>query len=130
MPSTGAHCAVRGCSNNYGRLQEWLDRECFDHKPETKRNCPCPPMYALHSKPKDECESRMWLKNLNLKKPPKTIFVCSFHFVDKKPTTDNPYPELYLGYERKPTKTRRVLKRVVRQTDHGSEGKQAENALI
>ncbi|KAG1928313.1 uncharacterized protein LOC120477253 [Pimephales promelas] len=49
----------------------------------------------------------MWLKNLNLKTPPKQLFVCSFHLVDKKPTHDNPYPTLFLGYEKPPEKKRR-----------------------
>ncbi|XP_035853758.1 uncharacterized protein LOC118494305 [Sander lucioperca] len=50
---------------------------------------------------------RTWLKNVNLKEPPKHLFVCSFHFVDKKPTQDNPYPTLVLGYEKPPEKRRR-----------------------
>lgn len=53
----------------------------------------------------------MWLRNLNLKKPPKTLYVCSFHFVDKAPSEENPYPTLWLGYYRPPEKRRRVLQR-------------------
>ncbi|XP_024124610.1 uncharacterized protein si:dkey-56d12.4 [Oryzias melastigma] len=49
----------------------------------------------------------MWLKNLNLKKPPKTLYVCSFHFVDKAPTEENPYPTLWLDYSTPPKKKRR-----------------------
>ncbi|XP_053183953.1 uncharacterized protein LOC128367339 [Scomber japonicus] len=54
----------------------------------------------------------MWLKNINLKKPPKTLYVCSIHFVDKKPTEENPHPTLWLGYVKPPEKRRRILKRI------------------
>ena len=37
--------------------------------------------------------------------------VCSFHFVDKKPTEEHPHPTLWLGYERLLEKRHRVLKR-------------------
>ena len=126
MPSgSGAHCAVSGCMNNKRNLNIWLDRECVIHLPKTKRECTCPPRFSLHPKPKDDLDSRMWLKNLNLKSPPKALYVCSFHFVDKKPTTEHPYPTLYLGYEAKLPKTRRVLKRVFCPTDHEPKGKLA-----
>lgn len=46
---------------------------------------------------------------MNLKKPPRNVFVCSYHFVDKKPTKDNPFPELWLGYNRSPQRKRRQL---------------------
>lgn len=40
---------------------------------------------------------------LQLKNPPKCVYVCSLNFTyfNFKPTVDNPIPELYLGYERK-----------------------------
>lgn len=46
-----------------------------------------------------------------MKKPPNNLYVCSFHFVDKKPTAENPYPTLWLGYYRPPEKKRRKLQR-------------------
>lgn len=55
----------------------------------------------------------MWPSCLKLKSPPKTLYVCSFHFVDKMPTALNPYPTLWLGYEYKPPKKRRLLERSV-----------------
>uniref|UniRef100_A0A672JI91 THAP-type domain-containing protein n=1 Tax=Salarias fasciatus TaxID=181472 RepID=A0A672JI91_SALFA len=81
---SGRMCAVIGFKNTQKRLNEWLNRECYDHKPATKRSCPCAPLFSFFKKPKDDYKSRMWLKALNLKKPPKNIFVCSFHFVEKK----------------------------------------------
>ncbi|KAG1946696.1 transcriptional repressor p66-alpha [Pimephales promelas] len=59
--------------------------------------------------PDTDSESRTWLKALNLKKPPRTVYVCSYHFVDQKPTKDNPFPELWLGYNRPPQPKRRQL---------------------
>ena len=106
---SGRTCAVIGCQNSQKRLNEWLDRESYDHKPATKRSCLCGPLFSFFKKPKEEYESRMWLKALNLKKPPQNVFVCSFHFVEKKPTKENPFPELWLGYNRSPQRKRRSL---------------------
>ncbi|KAL2101690.1 hypothetical protein ACEWY4_003451 [Coilia grayii] len=56
---------------------------------------------------------RMWLKALNLKKPPKKPYVCSFHFVDGRPSEQHPYPEKWLGYPTPPPKKpRRILVRL------------------
>lgn len=96
---------------------KWLKRECFEHKPKTKLECSCQRLYSFHHLPKDDESKRIWLKNLNLKTPPKHLFVCSFHFIDKKPTQDNPYPTLFLGYEKPPEKTRRPRTRHVTTTD-------------
>lgn len=113
LRSSGTCCAVRGCTNNQRKLNLWLDEQCFEHAPSTKRDCSCVQRYSFHRLPTDEEARRMWLKNLNLKKPPKTLFVCSFHFTDKKPTAENPNPTLWLGYHRSPEKRRRrVLKRI------------------
>lgn len=113
---SGTTCAVRGCTYNQTKLNDWLKLECFDHKPKTKSECSCPRWYSFHRLPNDDEAKRNWLKNLNLKKPPKTLYVCSFHFVDKTPTQDKPYPTLFLGYERPPApeKRRRLIRRVDR----------------
>ena len=106
---SGTTCAVVGCKNSRKHLNEWLDRECYNHKPATKRQCPCAPLFTFFRKPDSDLESRTWLKALNVKKPPRNVFVCSYHFVDKKPTKDNPFPELWLGYNRTPQPKRRQL---------------------
>lgn len=113
LRSSGTCCAVRGCANNQAKLNLWLKEQCFEHEPRTNRECCCesPSRYSFHRLPRDEELRRMWLKQLNLKKPPKTLYVCSFHFVEKKPTEEHPHPTLWLGYERPPEKRRRVLKR-------------------
>uniref|UniRef100_A0A667W8G4 THAP-type domain-containing protein n=1 Tax=Myripristis murdjan TaxID=586833 RepID=A0A667W8G4_9TELE len=112
LRSSGTCCAVRGCTNNQRKLNLWLDEQCFEHAPRTKRECSCVQRYTFHRLPTDEEARRMWLKNLNLKRPPKTLYVCSFHFIDKKPTEENPHPTLWLGYDRPPDKKRRVLRRI------------------
>uniref|UniRef100_A0A8C6UA01 Uncharacterized protein n=1 Tax=Neogobius melanostomus TaxID=47308 RepID=A0A8C6UA01_9GOBI len=53
-----------------------------------------------------------------------TLKVCSFHFVDKKPTEEHPHPTLWLGYDKPPEKRRRVLRRFdssVTRTDEQDE---------
>ncbi|XP_026126358.1 uncharacterized protein LOC113107823 [Carassius auratus] len=108
---SGTYCAVRGCNNSWRLLNVWSEGECFDHQPSTRRQCRCATLYALYEKPKTDVESRKWLAALKLKNPPKRLFVCSYHFIDKKPTEENPFPELWLGYERPPQQKRRKLDR-------------------
>lgn len=111
LRSSGTTCAVRGCHNNQTKLNLWLKQECYDHKPLTKSQCSCPQRFSFYRLPTAEEDRRIWLRNLYLKKPPKTLYVCSFHFVDKKPTAENPYPTLWLGYYRPPEKKRRKRQR-------------------
>ncbi|XP_073718386.1 GATA zinc finger domain containing 2Ab isoform X2 [Misgurnus anguillicaudatus] len=103
--SSGSTCAVSGCYNNSKKLKTFQDTFCVDHQ-KTRSECPCAPPYALHSMPTKEERNRAWLAALKLKNPPKRVYVCSFHFVDKKPTELHPDPELYLGYNR-PDHTKR-----------------------
>ena len=107
--SSGTTCAVVGCSNNSKKIKNLLETECFDHKIR-RRECPCPVPYRLHSMP----QSRRldWLAVLKLKHPPKKVYVCSHHFVHKRPTEDHPNPELFLGYDRPVVKKRRTIIRV------------------
>lgn len=100
---------MMGCHNSYRRLNEILQRECFDHKPLTRQECECPRPFKFHT-PKDADSEREWKAKLKLMCPPKKLYVCSHHFIDKQPTCTNPFPQLYLGYAN-PVKTRRVLVR-------------------
>ena len=118
---SGTYCAVRGCNNSWRLLNVWSEGECFDHQPSTRRQCGCAPPYALYEKPKTDVESRKWLAALKLKNPPRRLFVCSYHFIDKKPTEENPFPVLWLGYERPPQQKRRQLDR--NTSDTQSDGK-------
>ncbi|XP_051970115.1 uncharacterized protein si:dkey-56d12.4 [Xyrauchen texanus] len=102
-------CSVSGCHNNWKKRREILQQECYIHKSRRSECCGAP--YSLHPPPKEENSLRLWLKALNLKKPPKRPYVCSFHFVDGRPTEKHPFPEKWLGYD-VPVKTpRRALKR-------------------
>ncbi|KAK7461581.1 hypothetical protein BaRGS_00038666 [Batillaria attramentaria] len=90
----GRHCSVRGCSYNEKKLKEILNRPCFDHFPLLRKDCSCDAPFRLHS-PKTEEQRREWLANLRLKAPPKYNFVCSFHFVEKKPTLEKSITTMY-----------------------------------
>nr|XP_043870739.1 zinc finger MYM-type protein 2 [Solea senegalensis] len=96
---TGVVCAVTGCHNNWYKRKSFLEQQCYDHRPQTRRKCGCKAPYELYPPPKNAATLRLWLKALNLKKPPKRPYVCSFHFVENKPTEDHPVPEKWLGYE-------------------------------
>ncbi|XP_076137629.1 uncharacterized protein LOC143121124 [Alosa pseudoharengus] len=103
MASSGSTCAVVGCTNNTQKLKYFMNGTCFQHK-RTRLLC-CPAPYSLHTMPKTK--TREWLAALKLKNPPKKVYVCSYHFVDRKPTELHPNPELFLGYER-PVKKRLI----------------------
>ncbi|KAL2103189.1 hypothetical protein ACEWY4_000057 [Coilia grayii] len=110
MSSSSLHCAARGCHNNWTKRRQCMEQTCFDHgKPRAE--C-CGPPYNLHRIPSSDEGRRMWLKALNLKKPPKRPFVCSFHFVDGKPSEQHPNPEKWLGYDTPPPQMAR--RRLVR----------------
>ncbi|KAL1437920.1 hypothetical protein MTO96_048506 [Rhipicephalus appendiculatus] len=46
--------------------------------------------------------------------------VCGVHFLDGKPTELNPHPQLQLGYERKVTRGRRAIVRVIQPSSNAS----------
>lgn len=96
---TGIICAVKGCHNNWYKRKRFLEQVCFDHKPRTRVECGCEAPYNLHPPPKNEEALKLWLKAINLDKPPKRPYICSYHFVDKRPTEEHPYPEKWLGYD-------------------------------
>ncbi|XP_039538234.1 GATA zinc finger domain containing 2Ab isoform X2 [Pimephales promelas] len=95
--SSGSTCAVSGCYNNSKKLKDLKKIICFEHQ-KIRDECPCPAPYGLHCMPTKEERKQAWLVALKLKNPPKKVYVCSFHFVDKKPTELHPDPELYLGH--------------------------------
>ncbi|KAG7327343.1 hypothetical protein KOW79_008949 [Hemibagrus wyckioides] len=99
---TGIICSVRGCHNNWYKRKRFLEQVCFDHKPRTRAECGCEAPYNLHPPPCNERARQLWLKALNLEKAPKRPYVCSFHFVDRRPTKEHPYPEKWLGYDAPP----------------------------
>ncbi|XP_025760969.1 uncharacterized protein LOC112845999 [Oreochromis niloticus] len=77
--------------------------------------------------PRKEDRKLAWLAALRLKHPPKRVYVCSFHFIDKKPTELHPDPELYLGYDRPPPKKRRKLTRTTLSVTASSDTNNTES---
>ena len=92
----GTTCAVIGCTYNARKLHTVLNTYCFDHKDQLRKDCVCDPPYCFY-RPKNAEDRREWLAKLLLKQPPKNLAVCSFHFIDHKPTEENPCPEKNLG---------------------------------
>ncbi|XP_041928787.1 uncharacterized protein si:dkey-56d12.4 [Alosa sapidissima] len=100
-------CSVRGCHNNWVKRRASLQQYCVVHG-KTRAEC-CGAAFNLYPPPSSDKDRRMWLKAVNLKKPPKKPYVCSFHFVDGKPSDQHPYPEKWLGYVTPPTKKARCI---------------------
>ncbi|XP_049271083.1 zinc finger protein 37 homolog isoform X1 [Rhipicephalus sanguineus] len=99
--STGNHCAVFGCSNNY-RKRKLLSEKICDVHHQTRSRCGCG-LFKLHRFPVDEEQRRLWLVSLNRKNflPSHSSRVCSEHFLSGERSATNPTPTLNLGYERK-----------------------------
>ncbi|XP_030575115.1 uncharacterized protein LOC115772844 [Archocentrus centrarchus] len=125
--SSGSTCAAVGCYNNTRKLKNELEKFCFEHH-QIRKVCPCPAPYALHSMPRKEDRKAAWLAALKLKRPPKRVYVCSFHFIDKKPTELHPDPELYLGCDRpSPKKRKRVIRTIWSRTASSNINKTTES---
>ncbi|KAF7643355.1 hypothetical protein LDENG_00241140 [Lucifuga dentata] len=77
LRSLGKSCAVRGCTYNCTKLNLWLGQECFQHRMLSRRDCSCLKWYNFHRLPTEDEAKQMWLKNLNLKQPPKELY-CMF----------------------------------------------------
>ncbi|XP_059195123.1 uncharacterized protein LOC131976217 [Centropristis striata] len=107
---TSIICSVRGCHNNWRKRRASLQQMCFEHG-KTRAEC-CGATFNLYPPPSTDEARRMWLKALNLKKPPKKPYICSFHFVDGRPSAQHPYPEKWLGYVPPAKKARRMLVRL------------------
>ncbi|XP_042367469.1 uncharacterized protein LOC121961516 [Plectropomus leopardus] len=101
--SSGSTCAVSGCYNNTKKVKDFLETSCCLFHYKLRRDCMCPAPYRLHSMPRNQERRAAWLKALRLKRPPKRVYVCSFHFVERIPTKLHPDPELYLGHDQSPS---------------------------
>lgn len=111
--STGRMCAVIGCNNSQRKLYRWNEEVCDLHETKKHRDCPCILPFKLHKFPANKDIKRDWIKKLN-----RTDFeannnsvVCSTHFIDGKPTPENPSPQLNLGYLSTIRKGRRKLEK-------------------
>uniref|UniRef100_A0A671M0W6 GATA zinc finger domain containing 2Ab n=2 Tax=Sinocyclocheilus anshuiensis TaxID=1608454 RepID=A0A671M0W6_9TELE len=87
-------CCI-GLLQKLKKLKSFQENICAEHQ-KIRNECPCPARYALHCVLSKEERKQAWLAALKLKNPPKRVYVCAFHFVDKKPTELHPDPELYL----------------------------------
>jgi hypothetical protein len=108
--SSGQHCGVKDCTNNRKKLHIWSNEFCDLHN-VVHEQCPCQPPFSLHRLPRDADKQRQWYAAVNRRDPPKYLMVCSVHFLDGKPTDQNPIPSVHLGYERTVTPGRRKLVR-------------------
>ncbi|XP_064476219.1 uncharacterized protein LOC135390175 [Ornithodoros turicata] len=110
--STGNHCVIFGCTNNY-RKRKMLENEVCEVHGQQRGHCGCK-LFHLHRFPHDDEERRQWIACVNRKDftPSQSSRVCSEHFVDGRRTERNPTPMINLGYERKVKVGRR---RILRQ---------------
>ncbi|KAL1467560.1 hypothetical protein MTO96_042084 [Rhipicephalus appendiculatus] len=98
----GKVCAVVACKNCDGDIRLWKTSVCETHAPLLHQHCPCPSPFSMHRIPQGERNKvirQCWLDNLQRENfyPDTSARVCSIHFVDGRPTEDNPYPTLHLG---------------------------------
>ncbi|XP_066934270.1 uncharacterized protein [Clytia hemisphaerica] len=102
-------CVVIGCSNGSYRLNKWKSLQCEEHR-QIHELCNCDPPFKLHPFPtvKKDYELRMkWIKVINRAddttkgffEPGRNARVCSIHFKDGEPSSDNPLPVLSMGYD-------------------------------
>ncbi|XP_036412892.1 uncharacterized protein LOC118797732 [Colossoma macropomum] len=99
-------CSVRGRHNNWKKRHILLEQQCYEHNNKQSECYGVP--YNSPPPPSKEEDLRLWPKSLRLKPP----HVCSYHFVEEKPTPEHPFPEKWLGYEAPVKRTRRVLVRL------------------
>ncbi|XP_065060352.1 uncharacterized protein LOC135687672 [Rhopilema esculentum] len=115
------NCAVIGCTNSRFKIKAWQKKECSEHKGLWHKDCPCPTPFSLHIFPSVKLNSdkrKEWIRLLRGTTkghkewtPGQSDMVCSMHFVDGRPTLENPNPTLNLGYDKPAKKPRRELVR-------------------
>ena len=113
-------CSVVGCYNNAAKLAKWKRQVCDIHNCFCDTgNCFCPPPFVLFPFPtvaKDPVARTRWAQLLRRviqgsNKPwirNKYSRVCTEHFVNGAPSSENPDPQLNLGYEKKTVKKRKA----------------------
>lgn len=99
--SSGYHCVVVGCTNNFTKRKRNRANWCVEHKKQ-QGDCGCK-IFKLHSFPLDPDLRRKWVASINRQDfvPSSSSRICSDHFIDGKRTENNPVPMLRLGYDRK-----------------------------
>ncbi|XP_021360546.1 uncharacterized protein LOC110455005 isoform X1 [Mizuhopecten yessoensis] len=97
--SGGTSCCMIGCDNNHKKLNEWKTSICEEHGSQIHNDCTCLLPFSFYILPSADEMRLEWIKAINRETLPKHVYVCSEHFVEGKPTRENPYPALNLGYE-------------------------------
>ncbi|CAN7940790.1 unnamed protein product, partial [Ixodes pacificus] len=112
LRSSGYHCVVFRCSNNFTKRKQNRGKWCDEHE-KLQRECGCN-VFVLHAFPTEPDLRRQWTASINREGfvPNSSSRVCSDHFIDGKRTECNPVPMLRLGYHRKVIVGRRRLDRV------------------
>ena len=100
-------CAIATCRNNGYKLRKFEKSFCDTHQC-LKKQCSCPKPFKLFPFPTElkDPEGRLkWAQLVRRKNgnkiwiPKEDARLCSEHFVDGKPSEQNPYPSINLGYE-------------------------------
>ncbi|XP_031562136.1 uncharacterized protein LOC116297954 [Actinia tenebrosa] len=100
-------CAFQHCSSSTYHIQKWKTKECDVHLGIKHEQCDCKPPFALFPFPtaKSDAETRRdWIRAVNRKdaktgknwQPNFDSRVCSYHFVDGKPSEAHPSPSINL----------------------------------
>lgn len=110
MPG-GLHCYVKGCRS------EWRDR-----------------MWSLHRIPRNYYVGNIWIERINRPAPSSgswaNVRICSRHFIDGRPTKQNPHPTLYMNeceYETVSTKEVQSSRMVYGLVDNCKSGDHTQN---
>lgn len=119
-------CAVVKCSNSTYRLLQWQKKFCTIHQSHNGRGqCICEPPFKMTPFPTLSHQRDLWINNINrIEAVDRTVKdriggkpveirhkkgdkwhpmsydrVCSDHFVDGKPSAENPFPTLNMGHD-------------------------------
>jgi len=107
MPNV--YCCVATCNSSTYQLSRWRQKICpVHHCNQGSDQCVCPLPFQLFPFPSQEDARTVWTKFVNRKahghawkawQPNKCSRICSKHFVDGRPSEENPNPTLNAGYE-------------------------------
>ena len=137
MPSV--ICSVINCSNGTYHLKKWKKEECEIHE-KPHKDCVCEPpfhLFCFPSEKKNGGKRKDWVAKIKRattdgKQWVPTLYdrVCSAHFVDGRPTDENPSPTFNLGYTQIEKKCRRVLTRPGIEVEDGSQGQSSDDEFF
>ena len=111
------NCAVIWCRNSRYKINAWQKKECSKQKSLLHKDCQCPTQFSLHIFPSVKLNSekrKEWVRLLRrttkgqkrMDSWPKRYGLL-MHFVDGRPTLEDPNPTLKLGYNKPAKKTKK-----------------------